>query len=173
MKLGQQGVYIQHALKDLKKELETIKKNIKTTTPVTQQQRPQQSGTSYSSVLQQRPPIKPSIIVKPRDPKTSIQEIKATLHKEIGVPEISNLSCKPTKAGNLVLTCRNDEEAKILRTRLNGNARLPDKLEIDRIRPRMSKIIIFGAPKADAEVIKEGEKEYYTDEILTPALKKH
>lgn len=173
--LGQQGAYIKQALIDLKQEMTTMKRSMKVTTtlaqqqqrPLAQQQRPQQSATSYSTVLQQRPPPKPSIVVVPKDTKTSIQEISAALCKEVGVLEMSKLICRPTKAGNMVLTCRNDEEEEKLRARLTENESLTEKLAFNQIRPRMIKMIIFGVPKDE---ITDDRKEHHAEELLRAAL---
>lgn len=53
--------------------------------------------------------------------------------------------CKPTKAGNLVLTCSNEAEETELKNHLKKNINLTSKLEVEKVKPRMTKIIIFGA----------------------------
>lgn len=111
-------------------------------------------------------------MVTPKDAKTTIQEIKATLHKEIDISTIPNLQCKPTKAGNLVLTLNSDAEAMELKNHLRTNNNLTAKLDVAKVKPRMTKVIIFGVPTANIDDENDTKKEYYKEKILDPALRK-
>lgn len=166
-RLGQHSTTLRRTVEDIKREVESIKRNTKASVPL-QNHRPQM-GTSYSEKLQQRQPKKPSLVVQPKDANISINEMKAALNREIDTATILKLQCKQTKAGNLVLTLNTEADATELKNRLQSNENLTTKMDITNAKPRMTKVIIFGAPSFTHE---EGEidKENYKEQRLDPAL---
>lgn len=88
-------------------------------------------GSSYAQVLQQRP----SRILTPKDVNLTVQDIRTVLNKEINTTTLTNISCKSTKAGNLVVTCNNEKDIKELQQQLEGNSKLTPKIAVEQIKP--------------------------------------
>lgn len=118
-KINQQGEHIKSILKDQAKELESLKQTLKNQLKQIEQRRLKQNNNeqSYAQILT-RPLPKPAIFVKTKDTDTPIQAIRNTLNKEVNTSVLTKLSCRQTKAGNLIVTCNTDKDLNDLQQQL-------------------------------------------------------
>lgn len=72
----------------------------------------------------------------------------------------------------MIITCNTDKDVTDLQQQLESNHRLSEKITFNKLKPRMQKLIIFGAPNMEDEEEDDLTQkiENYSTEILAPAL---
>lgn len=88
-----------------------------------------------------------------------------------------NISCRQTKAGNLVISSNNEQNILNFQQQLQNNKNLTSKINIHKIKPKRQKVVIFGAPHIDivdedANSNQKLKEEMYSETILLPAIQK-
>lgn len=123
----------------------------------------------------------PKIVIKPKDQKTTMQEIKKVLNT-INMKELPSVNCLETRQKQLIITCKNRNEIEMVREKIEQKDDLAGRIDILEPKQRQARIIIFGAPEApevrkstgseNETLDEESESEQYDQQILRPALQK-
>lgn len=149
----------------------------------TQNQKYREEAPSYADTVNfpALPVENPKIVIKARDQKTTMQEIKKSLNT-INMRELPSVNCLETRQKQLIITCKNRNAIEMVKEKIEQKEDLVGKIDILEPRQRQARIIIFGAPEAP-ELKKptsaenenpddDTESELYDQQILRPALQK-
>lgn len=137
-----------------------------------------QRGSSYADTVAfpSLPKPKPTLVLSPVDESISTQTIKKQLNT-IPSRDLGLLQCTATKTGRIILQCETKEKLENLKNVLTSNDELKNTVDISESKPRLLKIIVFGAPEPPAppQKITDGltdELQDYLQNLVTPGLQR-
>ena len=173
-------------LPPMKEELLTSMKEVITTEVQKQLQKHTLEGEedfptlpqTYATKLKQPPKEHPTLIIAPKDANLPTHKLRHELNNcTAAAPCISN--CFATRGGKLVIHCKDATAKEKIQEVMAQNKELANIATITESKPRLMKLMIFGAPQAPSTTtrFKQGEDlpdqlKEYLDTFLTPNLQK-
>lgn len=108
---------------------------------------------------------------------TSVTDIRRNI-LQLQPDKYGLLKCTESRTGKLFVQCRSKENLEELKKVIETTPEIHDKVSIDKLKPKRSKIMIFGAPKIKPYLWKSTaavpeDIEQYIKDYLFPFFRKH